>query len=148
MARKSGNLGRKTTFHIENTASPVTALSLEQQKMASEEQGVSVSLKYYRQATQCFSQWSPDNLRKFSNTIAKVKQMSAASLKAHPICCRHRNKPKAERYALPAELSADLPFFELRVAPGNAVRVHGVFIGSVFHLVWLDRADEVFPDLK
>jgi hypothetical protein len=41
-------------------------------------------------------------------------------------------------------VSKDLPLFEIRVAQCAAARIHGVFIGSVFHLFWLDREHALF----
>lgn len=109
-------------------------------------EGVSISLKYYRADTECFSEWSPSDLKKFSGTIAKIKQMSAHTLRFRSqLCSPHRGEPDAERFARPEGLSRDLSMFEIRVDRSNAARIHGVFIGSVFHLVWLDRRHEVFP---
>ena len=146
MAKKSAKAGSKSTFLLDGAEPPITPLSLEQSDMASEEQGVSVSLKYYRQETECFSEWSPGDLKKFSATIAKIKNLSATSLRNHSLCGRHKRTPKSKRFSRPDELSAELPFFELRVDQHNAARIHGVFIGSIFHLVWLDRHHEVYPE--
>lgn len=147
MARKSAKAGKSNNFQIGRVGSNPKVLDLRQRDTASPYDGVSISLKYYRAETECFSEWSPDDLRKFSGTIAKIKQMSANDLRfGSRLCSPHRGEPKAIRFARPAGLSPDLSMFEIRVDQGNAARIHGVFIGSVFHLVWLDRHHEVFPE--
>lgn len=68
--------------------------------------------------------------------MGKIKQRTTAELRTHTqICERHRYKPKADRYSRLADLSDELDMFEIRVDPHNKARIHGVLVGSVFHLV-------------
>lgn len=146
MARKSARAGKNSNYQIGRHSTNAGAVNLQQREAAPGIDGVSISLKYYRSETECFSEWSPDDLKKFSGTIAKLKQMSVNDLRfVSRLCSPHRGSPKADRFARPDGLSPDLSMFEIRVDRSNAARVHGVFIGSVFHLVWLDRYHEVFP---
>ncbi len=146
MARRSARAGKSSNFQLARPSSNGKAVDLQRRDTSSSNDGVSISLKFYRSETECFSEWRPDDLKKFSGTIAKIKQMSVNDLRfASRLCSPHRGDPKAERFARPAGLSPDLSMFEIRVDRGNAARIHGVFIGSVFHLVWLDRYHEVFP---
>ena len=147
MARKSAKPGREA-FKIKAEDEPKpTPIDLEKNKLGSDDEGVSVSLKYYRQETECFSDWHTDELKKFSGLIKKIKQLSAGKLKGYkPLCEPHKYAPAEARFSRPEQLSEDLSFFELKVDSSNAARVHGVFVGSVFFLVWLDRLHAVYPD--
>lgn len=147
MAKKSGKAGRKSfSIKLEASSKP-TAIDIEKEKLASDEEGVSVSLKYFRKQTECFSEWQPDELKKFSAMLGMVGQLSASKLKAHkPYCEVHKRPPAEDRFTRPDKLSEDLTFFELKVDKSNAARVHGVFVGSVFFLVWLDRLHKVYPE--
>lgn len=143
---KSEKRGRNNDFRIAEPEPKMTAIDLEKRKLESKDEGVSISLKYYRRDTECLSDWQPAELKKLSNTIDKVKQMSAFNLKGYkPLCEPHKNDPAENRFSRPAELSEDLSFFEVKVDPSNAARIHGVFVGSVFFLVWLDRLHAVYP---
>ena len=147
MARKSGRNGKSERFRIKEDEPRITPIDLEKQKLASREEGVSFSLKYFRQETECFSDWNAAELKKFSATLSKTAQMTVDALKGYkPLCEPHRNDPAEERFARPAKLSEDLKFFEIKVDPSNKARVHGVFVGSVFFLVWLDRLHAVYPE--
>ena len=147
MAKKSEKRGHNTEFKIKQEEPKLTAIDLEKDKLASEDEGVSVSLKYFRSGTECFSDWNSAELKKFSTTVGKVKKFTAKQLTGYKaLCDRHKYAPAEDRFARPDELSEDLSFYELKVDPSNKARVHGVFVGSVFFLVWLDRAHAVFPE--
>lgn len=106
---------------------------------------MSVSLKYYRQETERFSEWPQRDLKKFDATIAKLRDMTASALIGHGICTRHKQTVNSGRFVRPDGISADLQMFEIRVDTHNQARMHGIIAGSIFHLVWLDRKHEVFP---
>jgi hypothetical protein len=147
MAKKSGKPGKGRGFKIKEEEPTLTPLDLEKDKLGSPTEGVSISLKYYREETECFSDWQSGELKKFSATIKKVGQLEAAVLKGHkPLCVPHKYDPAEARFARPAKLSEDLKFFEIKVDPSNKARIHGVFVGSVFFLVWLDRLHAVYPE--
>lgn|GEM_PF-2135195 len=146
MARKSTRPGPKGGLRFGEVETGTTPLDIEQMKMASEREGVSLSLKYYRPETECFSAWSHADLKRFTSTVAKMRSMSVGMLRNHlALCERHRHKPKFDRFSRPDGLSKELTMFEIRVDGNNLARMHGVFIGSVFHLVWLDHKHQVFP---
>jgi hypothetical protein len=147
MGKKSGNRGKPDKFLIKEDKPKPTAIDLERDKLGSATEGVSVSLKYYRPQTECFSQWAADELKKFSGTLSKISQLEASKLMGYkPLCEAHKRAPAEDRFARPERLSEDLKFYEIKVDPSNAARVHGVFVGSVFFLVWLDRLHAVFPE--
>ncbi|HEY0033779.1 MAG TPA: hypothetical protein VGB81_10990, partial [Devosia sp.] len=77
---------------------------------------MSISLKYYREETECFSEWQAGELKKFSATIKKVGQMDSSTLKGHkPLCVPHKYDPAEARFSRPEKLSEDLKFFEIKV---------------------------------
>lgn len=142
-----GNRGRTKSFKIVEAEPKLSPIDLESSKLASRDEGVSISLKYYRQETECFSQWNPGDLKKFGSTVGKIKQLTADKLKGYkPLCEPHKNDPAEKRFARPDALSEDLSFYEIKVDPSNAARIHGVFVGSVFFLVWLDKDHAVYPE--
>lgn len=141
------NRGRNKGFDVPDVDTKLSPIDLEKNKLASREEGVSISLKYYRQETECFSQWGAGDLKKFSSTVGKIKQLTAEKLKGYkPLCEPHKNDPAEKRFSRPSALSEDLSFFEIKVDPSNAARIHGVFVGSVFFLVWLDKDHAVYPE--
>jgi len=58
----------------------------------------------------------------------------------------HKHAPAEDRFTRHAKLSEDLKFFEIKVDQSNKARMHGVILGSVFYLVWLDRLHAVYPE--
>ena len=146
MAKGSGRAGKQKGFQIAEDEIHLTPIDMEKGKLASDTEGVSISLKYYRDETECFSEWQAGELKKFSATIKKVSQMTASILKGYkPLCVPHKNDPAEKRFARPDKLSEEFKFFEIKVDPSNKARIHGVFVGSVFFLVWLDRLHAVYP---
>jgi hypothetical protein len=147
MAKKSGKAGKSSGFQIKEAEPKLTPLDLEKNKLGSEFEGVSISLKYYREETECFSDWQSGELKKFSAAIKKLGQLDASTLKGHkPLCEPHKYDPAEQRFSRPAKLSEDLKFFEIKIDASNKARIHGVFVGSVFFLVWLDRLHAVYPE--
>lgn len=147
MAAKSGKRGKGSDFKIKAEPPKATPIDMEKDKLASAEEPVSVSLKYYRKETECFSDWQPGELKKFSAMLEKVAQLPARTLQGYkPLCEPHRREPAEARFVRPQRLSEDLSFFELKVDPSNKARVHGVFVGSIFFLVWLDRLHAAYPE--
>lgn len=148
MGLKLARNGKKAKpFLIKEAALKISPLDLEKGKLESRTEGVSVSLKYYHQEAECFSDWQAGDLKKFSAMLGKMAQLDADKLKGYkPYCEPHKNEPAEQRFARPEKLSEDLKFFEIKVDAGNAARMHGVFVGSVFFLVWLDRLHAVYPE--
>lgn len=116
-------------------------------RLSAPDEGVSISLKYYREETECFSKWTSAELKKFSGMLKKVAGRNAKELQGFkPLCEPHKRAPAESRFKRHEKLSEELALFELKVDPSNKARVHGVFMESVFFLVWLDRNHAVFPE--
>lgn len=145
MAKRSARPGSSPNRFAGVSATP-PVVNLDGRNAGAGAEGVSVSLKHYRQEAECFSEWSPADLRHFAGAIAKLRNMSAAMVRNDRLLCvPHRNAPGAQRFARPPSVDPGLRMFEIRVHKRNKARMHGVFAGSVFHLVWLDRKHAVFP---
>jgi hypothetical protein len=144
MARKSASPGRKGAFRIAGPADQPRPIDLGGANAAGEPGGVSISLRHYRQETECFSAWSDSDLKKFGATVAKLKGYSGDELRRSGLCCRHKSDPDEARFRRPEGISPDAPMFEIRVDVANLARIHGVFERNVFHLVWLDCKHRVF----
>lgn len=98
----------------------------------------SVSLKYYQKPYECFSSWTKDEMKAFSNLVGKVSARTEAQITATTKTCHaHKGKTKT----LPIQISPDVKMYELDV--GSKARVHGFFFSSVFYLVWLDREHKI-----
>lgn len=110
----------------------------------SPEELLSVSLKYWHSGSQCISAWQAKELEGYRKAIDKIQSLTATKLKIEGglNLKPHKGKP-APGFARPKSLSPEIKLCEVR-ATGKA-RLHGVIIGSVFHLVWLDRNHDVFP---
>lgn len=110
-----------------------------------------VVLKYFQAAYQCFSEWTRDELRAFSDFNRKVSSLT------WPQTYSSGGKGGSkgglgytahDGSALPpltfaSGLSEDISWCEMRVT--QKARVHGFRAGQGFFLVFLDRNHEVFP---
>ena len=111
-----------------------------------------VVLKYYQAPWQCFSEWTRDELRAFSDFNRKVSAQTWQQIYASG----GRGGAKGglgytphDGRALPPvsfadALSEDIGWCEMRVT--QKARVHGFRAGPGFFLVFLDRNHEIFPD--
>lgn len=139
MPRKSKKHGNRPRFGPEASASEPKLL-VSNLKPHLEAGKVSISLRYFHKSCECFSVWTSSELKKFSQTIEKIRGYEPTQLKAKKSLCEmHKGKPDRERFGKPDDLSPDLPFWEIKVDPSNKLRIHGPFIDDVFFLVWLDR---------
>jgi len=122
------------------------SLNIEINRLISSNEGISISLKYYQDKVECFSEWQGKDLKRFSGLISKIRNMTAAQLTgSSSLCDTHKGKPKAQRYSWPDGISEEITRYELKVDQSKKSRVHGALIGSTFFLVWLDRNHQVFP---
>lgn len=114
-----------------------------------------IGLKYFNPAHQCFSQWTPSELKQFSEFNRKVSALPWKEILAtggkngrkHGLGCTHLTA--SDISGLPhttdlKKLSPDLQFMEMRVT-GKA-RAIGFRLKAVFFLVWLDRGHDAFPE--
>jgi hypothetical protein len=147
MQEKSDGTGNNTVaFRIEAPSEPVPSVSTDELSRHFSDHSVSISLKYYSKSCECFSLWQPRDLKKFSATIEKISGYTPELLKStYSLCVAHKGEPNARRFSRPSGISEDVAFHEIKVDPSNKARIHGFFAGSVFFLVWLDRAHECFP---
>jgi hypothetical protein len=111
-----------------------------------------VNLKYYWPEYQCFSTWTADELKSFSNFCRKMKQLKwrdiyktggALGLKTGVGYTPHKNIDKLPANPELADFSPDLTWFELRV--DGESRVHGFRAKEAFFLVFLDREHAIYP---
>jgi hypothetical protein len=109
---------------------------------------VYVALKYYDFEHECFSSWTRDELKEFSNFVGKLRELSWANLsgglRPKPCKVEHAQHGARERLKRVREnLSREIQFIELRVS--QRARVHGFRMKSAFFLVLLDRDHRAFP---
>lgn len=110
-----------------------------------------VILKHFDSSYQCFSEWTGNELRDFSNFIDTINKMTWSEIyrsggksnKTGLGYTVHTNKEVLPNPRLLETISEDITFFELRVS--KKARVHGFRVKSAFYLVWLDRGHEVYP---
>lgn len=109
-----------------------------------------VNLKYYSPDFQCFSDWTAEELKAFSQFCTKLRKMrwheiyrtggslgSKTGLGYTP----HKDIKKLPAHPELESLSEDLTWFELRVS--EKVRVHGFRAVEAFFLVFLDREHSI-----
>jgi hypothetical protein len=103
---------------------------------------LSISLKHYLPNHECFSSWTPADLKKFSSTVRKLRGLTRMDLNKTNICSKLSNQ-NGWKLGKPKGVDRELDIFELRIAKGEDVRIFGVMISSVFYLIWLDRNHSV-----
>jgi len=141
----------------ENTDEKNVSLKLREAALLSLSDGTNndtgfVNLKYYRFEHQCFSSWTPDELRALSAFCRKLTQTSWTNIyktagapgdKQGLGYTVHKSKSVLPANPDLENFSPDLTWFELRVT--SEARVHGFRCKSAFFLVYLDRQHEVYP---
>ena len=111
----------------------------------SNQTNVSVSLRFYAPSVECFSEWTAADLKSFSSLVSKLRHLDIQELRGNANLCKsHAKGSKIRNYRRPDGIGNDVKFHELKLS--GRLRVHGVFQGPVFHLVWLDRNHQVFPN--
>ncbi len=121
-------------------------LSVTKSKLSPHLNKVSISLRYYQSKCECFSDWTQQELKAFSQIVEKVRDYSKSLLCGKDnLCSPHKGEPKRARFSLPVGVSPDQNFWEIKVDQSNKLRIHGFFVEEVFFLVWLDRKHECFP---
>lgn len=115
---------------------------------ANHSEPVYVALKYYDFEHECFSSWTRDELKEFSNFVGKLRKLSwdglSGGLRPKPCKVEHAQHGAKERLKRVHEhLSREIQFIELRVS--QRARVHGFRMKSAFFLVLLDRDHRTFP---
>lgn len=117
-----------------------------------------VALKYFQSDWQCFSDWTKDELKSFSDFLQSLKNHTwqqvyntASKIPKHGLAYTKYKISEVKSDAIKRKLelvrdqiSEDIDFFELRVNQ-EKLRVHGFQSQSVFFLVALDREHAAFP---
>lgn len=109
-----------------------------------------VALKYFDHGFECFSAWTPDELRLFSGFLTKlsgltweqVPKVQGLGFKAINLATIAAGRDNLTRVR--DKLSPDIGFVELRV--NQRMRVHGFRVEDAFFLVLLDREHRLYPD--
>ena len=115
-----------------------------------------VVLKYFQEGWECFSDWTPIELKAFSNFLnilsnqtwemvyksgGKGQNKGSLGYTQYNIAQMKAGKDILE--GIRSKLSPDINFFELRVT--DKLRVPGFQSQAAFFLVMLDREHKVFP---
>lgn len=116
-----------------------------------------VSLKYFRDTFECFSDWEKDELKQFSGFLEHLRghtwqqvmatggKESKRGLAFTPYDIAKVDKGVRDHFDdVRKRISDDISFFELRVNQGK-LRVHGFRSKAAFFLVLLDRGHRVWP---
>lgn len=110
-----------------------------------------VVLKYFQAAFQCFSEWTRDELRAFSEFNRKVSSLTWPQIYSSGgkgggksgLGYTAHDGTALPPLTLASTLSEDISWCEMRVT--QKARVHGFRAGQGFFLVFLDRNHDVFP---
>ena len=103
-------------------------------------------------AFECFSSWSPSELKAFSDFLIKLKSAKWKDIyatggkkgtKSGLGYTPHKNRSMLPNNPELKDISPDITFFELRVT--QKARVHGFRVKSAFFLVWLDKNHRIYP---
>ena len=85
-----------------------------------------------------------DRLKALSSLTANEFMAGrSAALKSHPIDWRHTSEPEGFTH-LNEQFQSYTPY-QFAVSRNEHGRVHGFFIGNVFHVVWLDPHHRLYP---
>ncbi|MDM8560451.1 MAG6450 family protein [Candidatus Parabeggiatoa sp. HSG14] len=111
-----------------------------------------VNLKYYDPEFECFSEWTYDELKAFSEFTQKLKRLTWQQIyrsggkpgdKTGLGYTPHKTRTYLPKHPELDSISLDITFFELRMT--QKARVHGFRVKSAFFLVWLDRNHQIYP---
>lgn len=114
---------------------------------------ISFSFRYIDANNKKFS-FTSQGADYFSKVLDRLKSLShltvkefitdrSAALKSHPIDWRHTSEPEGFTN-LNEQFNSYTPY-QFAVSRNEHGRVHGFFIGNVFHVVWLDPHHQLYP---
>ena len=86
MEKKSKKRGKAQSFQVKSgmsAAVPIVNVGAEDISRHLDKDHASVSLRYYQKSCECFSDWVKHELKKFSQTIDKMRNQSVDSLKSN-----------------------------------------------------------------
>lgn len=113
----------------------------------SEDSPVYISLKYYDSGFECFSDWTSQELKSFSDLIKKLSKTTWDRIKRGTggLGCKvHKERKHLPKREILKSISPESTLVEMRV--NGTARIHGFIVKSSFFLVWLDREHKVYKD--
>ncbi|GCY61455.1 hypothetical protein HmCmsJML079_03969 [Escherichia coli] len=98
--------------------------------------------------------FSAQNSNYFCKVLERLKNLStftaqeliterSAALKCHPIDWRHTSEP--DGFSHLHEQFQNYTPYQFSISRNEHGRIHGFFIGNVFHIVWLDPEHKLYP---
>lgn len=99
----------------------------------------------------CFSAQEPVYFCKVLERLKNLSEMTAqefksdrgGSLKSHSIDWRHTSEPEGFQH-LNEQFQSYTPY-QFAISRNEHGRIHGFFIGDIFHVVWLDPGHLLYP---
>lgn len=76
-------------------------------------------------------------------TLSEVLTNRSSSMRAHPIDWSKTSEPDGFS-SLNQQLRESTPY-QFSISSNEHGRVHGFFLGNVFHVVWLDHKHRLYP---
>ncbi|MGB7407299.1 MAG: hypothetical protein WA908_02240 [Pontixanthobacter sp.] len=105
---------------------------------------VSISLKHYMPGAECFGEWTPIELKKFSDLVVKLRKLTLEQLTHHhSLCCKLASQEQMKKKIHPKGFDKGHEVFEMRLGRDSSTRIFGVLIGPVFYLMRLDRTHSI-----
>jgi predicted O-linked N-acetylglucosamine transferase (SPINDLY family) len=144
--KQGGFISSNATQKKDNTNKFIDKSALKLDEFSSEGNNANVflSLKYTQHKTQCFSDWTNQEITifwNFNETIHKTtwQNVYASARKKNKTGLAYTTIEKKQypKTAFSNNLSEDVTLFELRL--NQKIRVHGFRHKSIFYLCWLDR---------
>lgn len=137
---KAGKLGKGSSTVVAGTNRQVVS-------------GISFSFRYIDAHHEKFSFAAQDSAY-FCKVLERLKDLSTlterefiadrgATLKSHPIDWLYTSEP--EGFTHLNDQLRDYTPYQFAVSRNEHGRVHGFFIGNVFHVVWLDPHHRLYP---
>jgi hypothetical protein len=139
MARKSGKR-KSPLFRIKseiNFANPIRKESIDEK--SGKDDRVGINLRHFQKDFECFSSWTREELKLFSNLVVKLAARTQSQITTTTQTC-HSHLGKKLKQKLPPGISPEVGLYELDVT--DKARIHGFFIHSTFY-IWLDRAHRI-----
>jgi hypothetical protein len=118
--------------------SPIGKKSIDDQPKKDERVGI--NLRYFQKDYECFSSWTKDELKSFSNLVIKIALRTHDQITTATQTC-HSHLGKKLKQKLPSDISPEVGLYELDVTA--KARMHGFFSHNTFYLIWLDREHRI-----
>lgn len=114
---------------------------------------INFSFRYIDAAHEKF-RFSAQNPAYFCKVLDRLKDLSTmtereftadrgGALKSHPIDWGHTSEPEGFQH-LNEQFQSYTPY-QFAISRNEYGRIHGFFIGNIFHVVWLDPDHQLYP---